>query len=249
MTFCWTAFTCLLWGRLPDTTTYMFSRQSLLFFLIIAQSNSVVTSSLLIFSSERRLLSRERAKKCYGVLPYFIAMTLSDMINSVALPTVYGIIVYWVCNLRPSASAFFTFVLTMYLTISAAQSTGLFLSVLIPKNAIALLIAPVLTLCLMILGGFYMPLDLIPPTLEWASWISMARYGFSAFIINEFGGRYITCSEDEPVGTVCPASGDDIIASYGIVGVWTNIWVNVAMLIGIQVVLRLSTYVLLRRSK
>jgi len=175
VTFAWTLFTCLAWGRLPDNTTYVFSRASLLFFIIIAQANGVVTSSVMIFSSERHLLSRERAKKLYGVLPYFTAMTLSDMINSVILPTVYGCVVYWVCNLRPTAAAFFSYLLTFYLTISAAQSMGLFLSVLIPNSKIALLLAPMLCLSLFILGGFYMPLNLIPPSLEWYSWISMAR--------------------------------------------------------------------------
>ena len=175
VTFAWTLFTCLAWGRLPDNTTYVYSRASLLFFVLIAQANGVVNSSVMIFSSERHLLSRERAKKLYGVLPYFTAMTLSDMINSVILPTVYGCVVYWVCNLRPTASAFFTYLLTFYFTISAAQSMGLFLSVLIPNSKIALLLAPMLCLSLFILGGFYMPLDLIPPSLEWYSWISMAR--------------------------------------------------------------------------
>mmetsp|Transcript_13317 Transcript_13317/g.28893 ORF Transcript_13317/g.28893 Transcript_13317/m.28893 type:complete len:187 (-) Transcript_13317:473-1033(-) len=185
----------------------------------------------------------------YGVLPYFIAMTLSDMINSVALPTLYGIIVYWICNLRPTASAFFTFVLTLYLTISAAQSTGLFLSVLIPNTAVALMLAPLLTICLMIIGGFYMPFDLINPLLAWASWLSMARYGFSAFIINEFGGRSITCGESVDSTDECPLPGSSVIDSYGIYGVWTSVWLNVGMLVTIQICLRVSTYILLRRAK
>jgi hypothetical protein len=121
VTFCWTAFTCLAWGRMPDSTAYVFNRASLLFFLIIGQSNSVVTSSLVTFSAERRLLSRERAKKMYRTLPYFSAMTLSDMVHSVTFPTLYGVIVYWICNFRPTAHAFFVFALTLYLTISAAQ--------------------------------------------------------------------------------------------------------------------------------
>lgn len=121
VTFCWTAFTCLAWGRMPDSTAYIFNRASLLFFLIIGQSNSVVSTSLVTFSAESRLLSRERAKKMYRTLPYFIAVTLSDMVHSVTFPTLYGVIVYWICNLRPTAHAFFVFVLTLYLTISAAQ--------------------------------------------------------------------------------------------------------------------------------
>ncbi|KAL9178389.1 hypothetical protein ACHAXT_000036 [Thalassiosira profunda] len=246
--FAFTAFVCLAWGRLPNTTTYNFSRASLLFFLIIAQSNSVVMSSLVIFSSERRLLMRDRAKKMYGVLPYFIAMTLSDMTNSVLLPSLNGIICYWVCGLRPTADAFFVFVLVLYLSISAAQSTGLFLSVLIPNTQVALILTPLLTICLMIIGGFYMPYDLISPALRWASWLSFCRYGFSAFLITEFGDRYIPC--DEPDDALqCPMPGSEVIASYGIEGVWTGLWPNVALLVAIQIFLRGSTYILLRRSK
>ena len=68
LTLCWTAFTGLAWGFLPDNTDYVFNRASLLYFILIAQSNSVVTTSMLTFGGERRLLSRERAKKLYGVL-------------------------------------------------------------------------------------------------------------------------------------------------------------------------------------
>ena len=205
------------------------------------------------------------------------------MINSVILPTVYGCVVYWVCNLRPTAAAFFSYLLAFYLTISAAQSMGLFLSVLIPNSKIALLLAPMLCLSLFILGGFYMPLNLIPPSLEWYSWISMARwvqiwysymisfvlywlswtihshvsfytvhrYGFPALVIIEFGGRDIPCSESDANDSSmqCPQSGADVLASFGIEGVWANLWLNVLVLLVLQVVLRVLTYALLRRSK
>lgn len=249
LTACWIAFTALAWGRIPDTSIYVFNRASLLFFMIIAQSNGVVVSSMMAFSSERRLLSRERAKKLYGVLPYFIAKTLSDMVNSVALPLLYGCVVYWLCNFRATAVAFFTFALTYYLTIAAAQSTGLFLSIAIPNFAVALLLAPLLTVCLMILGGFYIPFESIHPALFWASYLSNARYGFSAFIVNEFDGREVPCDGGLTEVDECPLSGSSIVASFGIDGVWGNIWVNIGMLVLIQFVLRSATYFLLLRSK
>ena len=253
LTVCWIAFTSLAWGRLPDTTAYIYNKASLLFFIIVAQSNGVVTSSMIAFSSERRLLSRERAKKMYGVLPYFLAKTAADMLNSVALPVFYGCVVYWICGYLGTAKAFFTFALILYLTISAAHSTGLFLSIAIPNFSIALLLAPFLTLSLIILGGFYIPYESIHPALSWASWLSMARYGYSAFIINEFDGRYIECQESASDSmfsiSECPLPGDSVIAYYGIEGVWTSVWTNVAMLVIIQVILRVGTYFLLLRAK
>ena len=81
----------------------------------------------------------------------------------------------------------------------------------------------------------------------------MARYGFSAFIIIEFGGRSIPCGDDNTdessINDICPMAGSDVISSYGIEGVWTNVWLNVWILLVIQIVLRVSTYVLLRRDR
>jgi len=248
LTICWTVFTGLAWGYLPNNTDYVFNRASLLYFILIAQSNSVVTTSMLTFGGERRLLSRERAKKMYGVLPYFVAKTLADAVNSVVMPMIYGIAVYWICNLRPTAAHFFTFVLIYYLSVSAAQSFGLFLSIAIPNFSVALMLAPVLTICLIILGGFYIPFDKMGPALQWASWISPARYGFTAFIVNEFDGRQIPCAPNN-TAEECPLPGSSVISSFGIAGTWSDLWLNVGMLFAIQVFLRVVTYFLMRRSK
>lgn len=144
-----------------------------------------------------------------------------------------------------------------YLTVSTAQSTGLFLSVTIPSLPIGLMLAPAINLFLMILGGFYVPLNNLHPAIAWASWLSFARYGFSALIVNEFGGRDVPCSGDgeEPVSVsvggseVCPLPGEDIIASMGISGGFTNKWANVGVLVGLQVFLRVACYVMLRRAR
>ena len=72
-------FTALFWWRLPDTTRYVFERNSLFFFMLIAQSNGVVVSAVTVFATERTLLRRERAKKMYGVASYFLAKTVSGM--------------------------------------------------------------------------------------------------------------------------------------------------------------------------
>jgi hypothetical protein len=73
------------------------------------------------------------------------------------------------------------------------------------------------------------------------------------FSINEYEGRYIPCSDDVSIGVgssdVCPYPGEDVISSLGIFGVLDNFWVNVALMIALQVVFRLGAYFLLRRSK
>lgn len=244
-------FTSILYFRMPDRTDYIFERQSLLFFMIITQGNGIVTSSVGSFSRERALLNRERAKKLYGVLPYFLAKTLSDLTMTTLLPLVYGIILYWIANLRATAAAFFAFVLIFYLTVSTAQATGLLLSVAIPNLQAALMLAPTLMIFIVILAGFYVPLDNLNPAIEWASWASFARYGYSALIINEFAGRDIECGSDaiDNEGDGCPLSGDDVVSGIGLSGAFTNLWLNVIIVFAIQLFIRALTYWLLRRSR
>jgi ABC-type multidrug transport system permease subunit len=187
-------------------------------------------------------------------MPYFLAKTLSDMSTNVLLPTIYGLIVYWTAGLRPTAEAYFKFFLAFYLTISTAQSMGLWLSIAIPNRQISLVLAPPITLLFLILGGFYIPLQNMHVGIYWASWLSFARYGYSALILNEYQGRDIPCSPD-PVAVqignsdACPLPGEEVIQSLGIEGVAESYWFNIGMIIVLQLFFRTAGYVFLRRSK
>lgn len=254
LTFTYSFFTSLFWWRIPDNTNFIYERNSLLFFILIAQSNQVVIGSMHTFSRESALLHRERAKKMYRVLPFFIAKTLSDMTNNVFMPMIYGMIVYWTANLRSSAGAFFMYLLSYYLTMSTAQSMGLFLSIAIPNAQIALILAPAITLFFMILGGFYIPIANLNVAIQWATWLSFARYGYSSQLVNEFGGRLIPCSLDGVAISIggsdeCPLPGEEVLNSLGIEGISTNYWFNIGMIIILQVFFRVAAYALLRRSK
>mmetsp|Transcript_7961 Transcript_7961/g.16721 ORF Transcript_7961/g.16721 Transcript_7961/m.16721 type:complete len:650 (+) Transcript_7961:1231-3180(+) len=264
--FVYLFFTGLFWWRMPNNTDYLYQRNSLFFFMLIAQSNGVVTMAVNVFAMERTLLKRERAKKMYRVLSYFLAKTVSDMTNNVLLPVLYTMIVYWMANLRPTVTAYCKFSLTYYLIFSTAQSMGLAISIAIPKFQLALVLAPPLTLFFMIMGGFYIPLDNMHPGIQWATWLSFCRYGYSALLINEYQGRDIPCGDDSGTAqdnlssllsnqsndlpTNCPLAGEDVLDAMGIRGsAVENFWFNILMLVILQLVLRVAAYWMLRRSK
>ena len=81
----------------------------------------------------------------------------------------------------------------------------------------------------------------------------LAHHRYFLSSINEYEGRLIPCSDDVSIGVgttdVCPYPGDDVILSLGIDGVLQNFWVNVALMVALQIVFRLGAYFLLRRSK
>jgi hypothetical protein len=79
-------FESALWFRLTNDTNQIYKRNSLVFFMIIAQANGVVISSVPTFRRDRSLLTRERAKKMYQVLPYFLAKTVAGKFPDVQFP-------------------------------------------------------------------------------------------------------------------------------------------------------------------
>lgn len=247
-------FTSLFWWQMPNTTAWIYERNSLLFFMLIGQGNGVVLSSMAVFQRERALLRRERAKKLYAVLPYFLAKTVSDMTNNVLLPLCYGIIAYFTVGLRPEVVSVFKFALAFYLTLCCAQSMGFFLSILIPNAQISLILAPPITIFFFIMGGFYIPLSNIHTGIKWASYVSFARYGYSALVVTEFADRFIPCADDDVAISIgrsdeCPLPGDTVFEDMGIEGLFTNYWFNVTMIAVLQVFFLVAAYCLLRRSK
>jgi len=92
-TMFYVAFESALWLRLPFDTNHIYERNSLIFFLLIAQGNGVIVSSIPIFRRDRSLLTRERSKKMYRVLPYFFAKTFADMTTTIMLPLIHAMIV------------------------------------------------------------------------------------------------------------------------------------------------------------
>merc|ERR1712013_360215 len=249
----------VFWWRLPDNTGYLFERNSLLFFMIIAQSNQIVTSSMIVFQKERALLRRERSKKMYRVLSFFLANTMSDMTNNVFLPSIYGLATYFICGFRLSSFYHVVyFYIAFYLSMSTAQSMGLLLSISIPNIQIAMKVAPCITLFLMIMGGFYIPFSNMHVGIRWARWLSFATYGYSAMLINEYGyDRDIPCLPEYEYAPItiggsqgeCPLPGEQILESLGSEGIAANYWFNVAILIVLQISLRVSSYFILRYSK
>jgi ABC-type multidrug transport system ATPase subunit len=175
-------FTSLFWWRIPDHTGRIYERNSLLFFILIAQANSIVITAVTVFQRERVLLARERAKKMYSVSSYFIAKTLSDVTNNVFLPLLYAMVVYWTAGFRSDVVSYLKYIFVFYWIFSTAQSMGLFISIAIPNRTISLLFAPPITLFFAILGGFYIPLDNLHPGVKWATYLSFARYGYSALM-------------------------------------------------------------------
>ena len=89
--------------------------------------------------------------------------------------------------------------------------------------------------------------------ISWLKWLGFATYGYSGLLVNEYHGRLIPCAATVlvSVGTsseACPLPGDDVLASLGITGLLSDMWFNITMLIVLQIIFRVGTYILLRKT-
>lgn len=67
------------------------------------------------------MLNKERAVDMYKLSAYFLARTTSDLPLDLFLPVVFMVIVYFMAGLKATATHFFLSMLTVFLSIIAAQ--------------------------------------------------------------------------------------------------------------------------------
>jgi len=93
----------------------------LLFFIAVFWGFFPVFTAIFTFPQERAMLNKERAVDMYRLSAYFMARTTSDLPLDLFLPVIFLLIVYFMAGLRESAEPFFLSMLTVFLSIVAAQ--------------------------------------------------------------------------------------------------------------------------------
>merc|ERR1712176_883237 len=106
--------------------------------------------------------------------------------------------------------------------------------------AIAMILAPPVTMFMYISAGFYIPLNSMNALMKWISYLSFARYGYSALLINEYEGREIPCpgqnnsdADSSGItigGSSCPLPGEAVYESMGMDGAFGSYWLNLGVL-------------------
>ena len=113
----------------------------------------------------------------------------------VFITVLFSVISYYLINLRPDASAFFTWVMWLFLDLLAAESLVVFFSSLFPSFVAALALVAFANGLWMSVGGF-----LVQPTIlnvfyryvfhywDYQKWV------FEGMMVNEFSDRVYECA-------------------------------------------------------
>ncbi|PIO69082.1 ABC-2 type transporter, partial [Teladorsagia circumcincta] len=124
-------------------------------------------------------------------------------------------IAYWLIGLAPTAGRFVRTVITGVLVEAMVASLGVAVCSMSPSYAVAVTITgPLLTIYSMT-GGLFTNVAMLPDWIRWVQYLSWFRFGYEAFIINEWTyEKYdnISCTMTSgKVAESCEHSGAEVI--------------------------------------
>ncbi|KAL2820886.1 P-loop containing nucleoside triphosphate hydrolase protein [Aspergillus cavernicola] len=207
------------------------------------------------FLEDRAIFTKERANGLYGALPFIISNFIIGLPFLFLISILFSIVSYWLSNFRPSAPAFFTWVMWLFLDLVAAESLVVFVTSIFPNFVIALALVAFANGLWMSVGGFLVSPTILNPFWKYIfHYIDYQAYVFQGMMVNEFSDRIYSCAPgcncmyQTDLADQCQIRGKGVLEAYGYATGRTGKWVGI--LIGIIAVYRLFGFIalVLRRS-
>ncbi|XP_071730119.1 ABC transporter G family member 10-like isoform X2 [Rutidosis leptorrhynchoides] len=149
------------------------------------------TEGLPIFLQERRILMRETSRGAYRVSSYVISNTLIFLPFLLIIGILYTIPVYWLVGLRTEIDSFFYFGLVVWMVILMSNSFTACFSALVPNFIMGTSVISGLMGCFFLFSGYFIAKDSIPKYWIFMHYMSLFKYPFECFMINEYGDEFL----------------------------------------------------------
>ncbi|GAB7357619.1 hypothetical protein MBLNU459_g0118t1 [Dothideomycetes sp. NU459] len=213
------------------------------------------------FLEDRALFMKERANGLYGPTAFMIANFITGLPYLFLISILFSIVVYWLSNFRPTAEAFFMWIMWLFLDLIAAESLVVLVSSLVPIFVVALAGTAFANGLWMSVGGFLVQPNSLNPFWRYVfHYIDYQSYVFQGMMVNEFGARNYTCATNPQAANgctcmyesafsdVCQIDGVAVLNNYGYKTGETGKWVGI--LLGIVLGYRILGWLVLylRRS-
>lgn len=202
---------------------------------------SCTTEALPIFLQEREILMKETSCGSYRVSSYAIANGLVYLPFLLILAILFTTPLYWLVGLNPTFMAFCHFLLLIWLILYTANSVVVCISALVPNFIIGNSVIAGVMGSFFLFSGYFISKKNIPSYWIFMHYISLFKYPFEGFLINEFS-KSDKCLEY--FFGKCMVTGEDVLRDEGY-GEESR-WRNVAVMVGFVLVYRFISYVILR---
>lgn len=205
---------------------------------------SSTTEGLPVFLQERRILMRETSRGAYRVCSYVVANTLVFLPFLLIVSLLYATPVYWLVGLRGDVSAFLYFSLVVWMVMLMANSFVACFSALVPNFIMGTSVIAGLMGSFFLFSGYFIEEDRIPKYWKFMHYLSLFKYPFECFMMNEYGGKQgkTRCLTKDVSG--CILYGDEFLRQQGLQE--SQKWTYLAVMLGYIFGYRVLSYLILR---
>ncbi|KAG0452518.1 hypothetical protein HPP92_025182 [Vanilla planifolia] len=211
-----------------------------LFAFILTFLLSCTTEALPVFLKERNILTKETASGSYRVSSYVAANALVFLPFLLILALLFSVPVYWLAGLDKNPSSFFFFLLLIWMVLYTANSVVVCFSALAPNFVVGNSVIAGVMGSFFLFSGYFIRKEEMPSCWMFMSYLSLFRYPFEAFLVNEFSG--VGKCLEERFGE-CVLDGNEVLRKEGLGGV--SRWKDVGIMLCFILVYRFGSYVIL----
>ncbi|KAL2925348.1 ABC transporter G family member 10 [Bienertia sinuspersici] len=188
---------------------------------------SSTTEGLPIFLQERKILMRETSRGAYRVVPILL----------------YATPVYWLVGLRADVGAFLYFSLVVWMVVLMSNSFVACFSALVPNFIMGTSVIAGLMGSFFLFSGYFIDKERIPKYWKFMHYLSLFKYPFECFMINEYGGEQgkTRCIQKDLNG--CSLYGEEFIKQQGLQD--TQRWTYLAVMLGYIIGYRVLSFLIL----
>ncbi|WJX53730.1 ATP-binding cassette sub- G member 5 [Trifolium repens] len=210
------------------------------FILTFLLSSSI--EALPIFLQEREILMKETSCGSYRVSSYAIANGLVYLPFLLILAILFTVPLYWLVGLNRNFTAFLHFLLLIWLVLYTANSVVVCFSALVPNFIVGNSVINGVIGSFFLFSGYFISNHEIPSYWIFMHYISLFKYPFEGFLINEFSNSK-KCLEY--MFGACVMKGEDVLKEAGFGGERSR-WKNVGVTVCFIMFYRFISYVILR---
>ncbi|KAL7941271.1 P-loop containing nucleoside triphosphate hydrolase protein [Trichoderma barbatum] len=206
------------------------------------------------FLEDLNTFRQERANGLVGPLSFMMANFIIGLPFLFVITLLFSIVTYWLSNFRPDGSAFFKWILWLFLDLVAAESLVVLISSIFNIFVVALAATAFANGLWMCVNGFLVPMSILNPFWKYVfHYIDYQAYVFQGMMVNEFGHRDYQCHEiskgqyqcnyPSDLNSIGRIRGTDILHQFSINTGQEGTWIGI--MVSIVAAYRLLAYIIL----
>ncbi|CAD5186329.1 unnamed protein product [Musa acuminata subsp. malaccensis] len=197
------------------------------------------------FVEDMKIFGRERLTGHYGVTAFTVANTLSATPYLALISVIPGAMAYYLVGLQRGADHFIYFALVLFMCMMLVEGLMMMVASVVPDFLMGIITGAGIQGVMMLNGGFFrLPRDLPGPVWRYPMYyVAFHKYANQGFYKNEFLGLTFPNEQARGPPTV---TGEEILRDIWQVEMGYSKWIDLAILLGMVVLYRLTFLVTLK---